>query len=146
MSGMGFSNAQQLREVLLACGMGFLLGLGYDLIAGWHRPTRSARWRVLAGDCLYASAAAVAVFLFSLALTGGTVRGYVLLSLPVGAAAYHRTVGRAVRCGRRAAAACRRRVRAWLRPRWTRWRGHAEALRGKIGEPPRKAAKKIELF
>lgn len=136
---MGFHNAEQLREVFLSCGMGFLLAMGYDLFDGVRRWLCPPRWRVFVGDCLFFSVAAVAVFLFSLAMTGGTVRAYVLLSLPVGAVAYRRTLGKAWR-------RVRRRVAEKWRQWQGRWRHRLGELRAKIGEALRTGAKKIELF
>ncbi len=93
---MGFTNFAQLRELFLSCGMGFLLGGYYDvfrLLRRWFHPSKPV---VFALDTLFFASSAVAVFLFSLAMTNGTVRSYVLLGTAVGFAAYRHTVGRAL--------------------------------------------------
>lgn len=90
---LGFENAQQLRQLLLSCGMGFLLGLYYEIFRLLRHALGLSRSRVFLGDCVYAATSAVAVFLFSLALNGGVLRWYMGLGLLVGFFAYRRTMG-----------------------------------------------------
>ena len=91
---MGFTNAQQLYELFLSCGMGFLLGFYYDCFRLLRRFGRVSRFGVFIFDILFFTTAAVCVFFFSLAMTEGEVRGYSLAGCLVGALAYRCTVGR----------------------------------------------------
>lgn len=93
---MGFANTEQLRELFLSGGMGFLLGAYYDMFRIWRKWRRSSTAAVFVQDCVFFSTAAVVVFLFSLALTGGTVRAYTLCGVVVGFGAYRYTVGLAL--------------------------------------------------
>lgn len=96
---MGFTNAMQLRELFLSCGMGFLLGAYYDVFRILRCILRPSTVRVFWQDILFFLTAAPLVFLFTLAVTDGVVRVYVFAGLVVGFFAYHYTVGRAVvRC------------------------------------------------
>lgn len=111
---MGFTNTQQLRDLLLCGGMGFWLGLYYDgfrLIRLWCRPSRAG---VFCLDMLYGVTAAPMVFLFALAVTDGSLRWYLSAGLLAGFFAYRRTVGRAV-IG--TAALVRRTMGKWRRHR-----------------------------
>lgn len=93
---MGFSNAKQLWEAFLSGGMGFLLGLYYDVFRIWRKLTRPSSVVVFFQDCLFFATAAVAVFFFSLTMTDGTVRSYVLLGTAIGFFAYRHTVGNGI--------------------------------------------------
>lgn len=93
---MGFTNARQLQELFLSCGMGFLLGAYYDVFRFWRKTVRSSTVVVVLQDCLFFSTSAVVIFLFSLAMTEGVVRFYVLLGSAIGFWAYRRTVGNAL--------------------------------------------------
>ncbi len=93
---MGFANTEQLRELFLSGGMGFLLGAYYDVFRIWRKWRGSSTAAVFFQDCLFFSTASVVVFLFSLALTHGTVRAYTLCGVAVGFCAYRYTVGLAL--------------------------------------------------
>lgn len=93
---MGFENTEQLRELFLSGGMGFLLGLYYDafrILRSWLRPSRFC---IFLQDCAYALTSAVFTFLFVLALNGGVLRFYVLVGVLAGFFAYRYTVGRVI--------------------------------------------------
>lgn len=90
---MGFTNAEQLRELFLSGGLGFLLGAWYDVFRIIRRLLHPRKTAVFLQDLLFFATAAVAVFLFSLAMTEGTVRSYVLIGATAGFAAYRHTVG-----------------------------------------------------
>ncbi len=77
-------------------GMGFLLGLYYDVFRIRRKLVRPSTAAVFLQDCFFCVTAAVAVFFFSLAMTDGTVRWYVLLGVAVGFWAYRYTVGNLV--------------------------------------------------
>lgn len=94
MTTMGFTNAEQVYEVFLSGGMGFLLGMVYDgfrLVRYWMRWGKVI---VFLQDVLFFLVAAPVTFLFSLAMTDGQVRGYVLVGLLGGFFAYRYTLGR----------------------------------------------------
>lgn len=93
---MGFTNAKQLQELFLSCGMGFLLGAYYDVFRFWRKTVHSSTFVVALQDCLFFATSAVVVFLFSLAMTEGIVRFYVLAGAAIGFWAYRRTVGNAL--------------------------------------------------
>ena len=91
---MGFSNPEQLRDVFLCGGMGFLLGLYYDvfrLFRLWF-PTSAAV--VFVQDCVYCVSSATMVFLLSLVITDGRLRLFLFVGLVAGFFAYRCTMGR----------------------------------------------------
>ena len=91
---MNFTNADQLREVFLSCGMGFLLGVlddGFRLVRRYLIPPKVI---VFLLDILYAAVSAFLVFLFCLAMTQGRVRFYTLLAVLCGLVVYRITVGK----------------------------------------------------
>ena len=90
---MGFTNAEQLWEVFLSGGMGFLLGGYYDVFRIWRKTAHSSAVTVFLQDCFFFASSAVVVFLFSLAMTDGVVRLYVLIGVLAGFWAYRHTVG-----------------------------------------------------
>ncbi len=143
---MGFANSDQLREVFYAGGMGFLLGAYYDVFRIVRRLCHTGKWGTFFCDCVYFTTAAVIVFLFSLAFTDGVVRGYVLLGVLIGFAAYRYTVGRSVlrffswiaRWGNRAAVWCRRITSVPMR--WL------SGFFGKLWEKCQKLFKKSGIF
>lgn len=93
---MGFTNAMQLRELFLSCGMGFLLGAYYDVFRILRCILRPSTVRVFWQDMLFFLTAAPLVFVFTLSVTEGVVRFYLLAGLVAGFFAYRYTVGRAV--------------------------------------------------
>ena len=93
---MGFTNVQQLRELFLSCGMGFLLGAYYDVFRILRCILRPGTMRVFWQDLLFFLTAAPLVFLFALAVADGVVRLYLFAGLVAGFFAYRYTVGRAV--------------------------------------------------
>jgi len=93
---MGFTNAVQLRDVFLSCGMGFLLGAYYDVFRILRCILRPGAVSVFWQDMLFFLTAAPLVFLFALAVADGVVRLYLFAGLVAGFFAYRYTVGRAV--------------------------------------------------
>ena len=93
---IGFHNTQQLRELFLAGGMGFLLGAYYDVFRVWRCIKCANAWQVFWQDVLFFVTSAAAVFVFALAVTDGVLRVYLYVGLIAGFAAYRYTVGRAV--------------------------------------------------
>ncbi len=93
---MGFHNTEQIRELFLAGGMGFLLGAYYDVFRVLRCLLKPGDLRVFWQDVLFFVTSAGAVFLFALAVTDGVLRVYLYIGLVAGFAAYRYTVGRAV--------------------------------------------------
>lgn len=90
---MGFTNAEQLWEVFLSGGMGFLLGGYYDVFRIWRKMSHSSTLSVFFQDCFFFVTSAVVLFLFSLSMTDGVVRAYVVAGAVAGFVAYRHTVG-----------------------------------------------------
>ncbi len=143
---MGFTNAEQLRELFLSGGLGFLLGAWYDVFRILRRLLHPRKTAVFLQDLLFFATAAVAVFLFSLAMTEGTVRSYVLIGVAAGFAAYRHTVGylllRAV-CGiLRLLKRIYRRIYSALSVPLAWFFGHLRGVMGALWEKCGKVAKK----
>lgn len=93
---MGFTNTEQLRELFLCGGMGFLLGLYYDVFRLLRLLLPAPAPVVFLQDVLFFITGAGAVFLFALAVTDGALRAYLFAGLAAGFGAYRCTVGRLV--------------------------------------------------
>ncbi len=86
-------NGRQLYSLFLSCGCGFWLALVYELFE-WCRRRARHQLAVVLWDAVYMVVAAITLFLFSLPLTGGRLRWYILLGAGVGFVACRQTVGR----------------------------------------------------
>lgn len=93
---MGFANADQLREMFLACGLGFWLGAYYDFYRVLRRFLNPRAWQVFLQDILFFATSAPLTFLFLLAVNDGVLRVYLFVGIALGFFAYRYTVGRAV--------------------------------------------------
>ena len=93
---MGFTNIEQVQELFLSCGMGFLLGAYYDVFRILRCVLRPGAVRVFWQDLLFFVTAALMTFLFAVAVNDGVLRVYVFAGLVAGFFAYRYTVGRAV--------------------------------------------------
>lgn len=91
---MGWDNDWQLSGLFLAAGLGFVLGLVFDLLRVLRALTHPSAAAVFWQDVLFCVGGATAFFFFLLPITGGTVRGYLLLGTAVGFAVYLGTFGR----------------------------------------------------
>jgi spore cortex biosynthesis protein YabQ len=87
---------EQMHHFFLSCGMGFLLGLYYELFRIPRLILSSGRRSVFIQDVLFCLSAAVLTFLFSLAVMDGRLRFYLFLGEAIGFAAYYFTIGRLV--------------------------------------------------
>jgi spore cortex biosynthesis protein YabQ len=85
---------EQMHQLFLSCGMGFVLGLWYELFRIPRLILNSGRRAVFFQDLLFFLTAAVLTFLFSLAVMDGRLRFYLFLGEAIGFASYYRTVGR----------------------------------------------------
>lgn len=93
---MGFSNAQQVEELLMFGGVGFLLGLYEEMFRLLFGNCRARSWRLFVRDCLFCTTSALITFILALAVADGVIRWYLYLGLAVGYAAYRLTIGNAV--------------------------------------------------
>ena len=91
---MGFTNAEQLREVFAACGLGFLLSVLYDGFYLVRRYLKPPAVVVFLLDIVYFALAAVVLFLFCLVMTQGEVRFFSVFAAFLGFVAYRLTIGR----------------------------------------------------
>lgn len=103
---MGISNGGQLNELFLSCGLGFLLGVYYDVFRVARLILRSSKRVIFFQDLVFFVSSAVLTFFFALSATGGELRFYLFLGLVVGFSSYYFTIGRLVmRCAAAVAAA-----------------------------------------
>ncbi|MBQ9964481.1 MAG: spore cortex biosynthesis protein YabQ [Clostridia bacterium] len=93
---MGFHNAEQIRELFLSGGMGFLLGAYYDVFRVLRCLLKPGALRVFWQDIVFCVTSAGWVFLFALAVTDGILRVYLFAGLLAGFLAYRYTVGQIV--------------------------------------------------
>lgn len=91
---MGWENNWQLNGLFLSCGFGFLTGVWYDVLRVIRTVLRFGKIGVFLSDMLFCVSTATAFFFFSFPLTGGAVRGYLLLGTALGFVVYLYTVGR----------------------------------------------------
>ena len=90
---MEFTDAEQLRQLFLSCGLGFLLGAYYDVFRVLRLILKKGKLSYFVQDILFFVTAAVVTFLFSLAVMNGQLRFYLFLGEIVGFTAYYFTVG-----------------------------------------------------
>ncbi|MCL2487877.1 MAG: spore cortex biosynthesis protein YabQ [Oscillospiraceae bacterium] len=91
-----FTNLGQLQQLLLAVGMGLLLGVFYDLFRVIRIVMASSARVIFFQDMAFFSAAAVMTFLFALAINAGRLRLYLFFGMAIGFGVYYLTVGRLV--------------------------------------------------
>lgn len=102
---MQFTNNEQLYELFLCGGLGFLLGVYYDVFRVARLILRPSKGIIFVQDVFFFFSSGVVTFLFSLTVTGGALRLYVFTGLLIGFAAYYFTIGRVVmRCAKTVAA------------------------------------------
>lgn len=103
---MGISNGGQLHELFLSCGLGFLLGLYYDVFRVARLIQHSPKRVIFFQDLFFFVSSAVATFFFALSAMGGELRLYLFLGIVLGFTSYYFTIGRVVmRCAAAVAAA-----------------------------------------
>lgn len=93
---MEITVSEQLTQLFLSCGMGFLLGAYYDVYRVIRLVMRSGKRWIFVQDLLFFLTAAVLTFLFSLAVMEGRLRFYLFLGELLGFSAYYFTIGRVV--------------------------------------------------
>lgn len=96
---MEITNGQQLNELFLSCGLGFLLGAFYDIFRVMRLVMKPGAKAVFVQDMVFFLTSAIATFLFALAVMDGELRFYLFIGLIAGFCAYYFTIGRLVmRC------------------------------------------------
>lgn len=93
---MGITNGGQLNELFLSCGLGFLLGVYYDVFRVARLVMRSSKRVIFFQDLFFFVSAAVLTFFFALSVMGGELRFYLFFGSGLGFAAYYLTIGRLV--------------------------------------------------
>ncbi|MCI9415310.1 MAG: hypothetical protein HFJ79_09075 [Clostridiales bacterium] len=93
---MELTNGSQFYNLFLSCGLGFLLGVYYDVFRVARLALRSGKRSIFFQDLFFFASSAVITFLFALAVTAGQLRLYIFLGSAAGFAAYYFTLGRVV--------------------------------------------------
>ncbi len=93
---MEITVSEQLTQLFLSCGMGFLLGAYYDVYRVIRLVMRSGKRWIFVQDILFFLTSAVLTFLFSLAVMEGRLRFYLFFGELLGFSAYYFTIGRVV--------------------------------------------------
>lgn len=127
---MGFTNGEQLREVWLCAGVGFWLGVYYDVFRVWRVWMTSGAVSVFFQDVLYCLSSAMAVFVLLLVITDGQGRVYAFVGLIVGFFAERSLVGRYT-------VGVARRMKRFVGERY-------RAFQKKHAKKPKKAKKSLE--
>lgn len=138
---METSLAVQLQQCFLSCGLGFLLGLYYDVFRIARVIVPPSHRALFLQDIFFFASSAVITFLFSLAVMEGRLRLYLFLGEAAGFFAYYFTLGRVVTgLAVRAVAAV---LRAW-KVLWTILLWPLRAL-WRVTRSPREAAEAVCL-
>ncbi len=90
------SLARQTKGFLLALGMGFLLGVLYDLIRIIRISVSRGKFAVVICDIIFCAAACLCTFLFCLTVNEGEIRLYLVLGEAVGFFVYYFSFGAVV--------------------------------------------------
>ena len=93
---MEITIGEQLNQLFLSCGMGFLLGLYYDVYRVARLVIRAGKRWIFVQDLLFFLTSAVFTFLFALAVMEGRLRFYLFFGEALGFSAYYFTIGRVV--------------------------------------------------
>ncbi|MDD2362450.1 MAG: spore cortex biosynthesis protein YabQ [Oscillospiraceae bacterium] len=93
---MDISSSAQIHQLFLSCGLGFLLGVYYDVFRVTRLIVHSGARSVFIQDLLFFLSSAVVTFLFALAVMDGRLRFYLFFGEIIGFASYYFTIGRLV--------------------------------------------------
>lgn len=93
---MEITIAEQMHQLFLSCGMGFLLGIYYDVFRVARLIMHSKQRVIFFQDLLFFLSSAVFTFLFALAVMDGRLRLYLFIGEGIGFLAYYFTIGRLV--------------------------------------------------
>ncbi len=89
-------NSGQLYLIFLFCGLGYLLGLYYDIFRIVRLIMQSGKWTVFIEDIIFCLTSTLLFFLYSLSLTGGHIRWHLTFGAAVGFWAYRVTMSKLV--------------------------------------------------
>lgn len=89
----GLSLAVQTRSFLLSLGLGFVLGIIYDIFRIIRLCISSKKFIVILFDVLYCTLACLLFFMFLLTVNEGQFRLYLLMGAGVGFAVYYFSLG-----------------------------------------------------
>lgn len=87
---------EQLQQFFYSCGLGFILGLYYDVFRVMRLVMRPGKIAIFVQDMVFFVTAAVITFLFALAEIDGQLQIYLFLGEIIGFIAYYLTIGRVV--------------------------------------------------
>lgn len=90
-----FEQSEQLKFFLLSLGVGFTLGVLYDILRAVRLSFTRAKAAVVVFDILYFLLFGLATFLFILAINKGEIRFYLIFGEIIGAAFYYFSFGTA---------------------------------------------------
>ncbi len=90
-----FDQKNQLNLFLLSLGLGFLLGIFYDIVRTVRISFTKSRTAVIIFDIFYFLSASAVTFLFILSVNKGEVRFYFLFGEAVGWLFYYFSLGKA---------------------------------------------------
>ncbi len=93
---MDIASSAQLHQLYLSCGLGFLLGVYYDVFRVTRSIMHSGARSVFIQDVLFFLSSAVVTFLFALAVMDGRLRFYLFFGEVIGFTSYYFTIGRLV--------------------------------------------------
>ena len=90
---MGITLSEQMCQVFFFLGMGFILGLYYDVFRVFRLYLEPPKYFIFILDLLYFVTASIATFLFSLAISDGVINVYFFAALAIGFLTYRVTIG-----------------------------------------------------
>lgn len=140
------SNAEQLRVFLYACGFGFFLGAVYTLFRFFRVLLQDGARAYTVSDFLFSLCAGILIFLFSLSVLNGKLRGYVFFGILLGFLLYLYTFGAVLgRCFEHTARRLRQKFYRFFGWLLRRFRKFSERLRRIFTKNVQKAQKKAKI-
>lgn len=88
-----FEQSDQLKFFLLSLGVGFALGVFYDILRTVRLSVTNSKAATVIFDVLYFAVFGLATFLFILAINKGQIRFYIIFGEVIGAAFYYFSFG-----------------------------------------------------
>lgn len=88
-----FEQSDQLKFFLLSLGVGFALGVFYDILRALRLSVTNSKAATIIFDILYFAVFGLATFLFILAINKGQIRFYIIFGEIIGAAFYYFSFG-----------------------------------------------------
>lgn len=88
-----FEQSDQLKFFLLSLGVGFALGVFYDILRALRLSVTNSKAATIIFDVLYFAVFGLVTFLFILAINKGQIRFYIIFGEIIGAAFYYFSFG-----------------------------------------------------